>query len=133
MKRYWTMLAALAVSTAFGGIALAGYHWPGDQVMIDNVARTAQGTMGTVRASSDNVQRIGCVLFASTGDSSAHVQCFATDATGNAIQCGVDATSFAQAAGAITGSSHIIFHWDATNTCTFLSVGNLAEYPPIQP
>src|SRR5689334_3459163 len=78
MKRYSTMMALFAMTTLIGTTAFAGYRW-GSPVIIDTAARTAQGTMGTVRSSADSVQSIGCAVRASTGGSSAAVYCYATD------------------------------------------------------
>ena len=132
MKRYSTMMALFAVTTLVGTTALAGYRW-GSEVIINTAARSAQGTMGTVRGSADSTQTIGCAVRASTGGSSAAVSCYATDSAGHEVQCFVAAPIFVQAASAITSNSHLSFKWDAAGVCTYLSVENYSSNAPIEP
>jgi hypothetical protein len=132
MKRYSTMMALFAMTTLVGTTAWAGYRW-GSPVIIDTAARSAQGTMGTVRSSADNVQSIGCAVRASTGGPSAAVYCYATDSAGTDVQCYVAAPIFVEAASAITSNSHLSFKWNAAGVCTYLSVENYSSNAPIGP
>jgi hypothetical protein len=132
MKRYSTMMALFAMTTLVGTTAWAGYRW-GSEVVIDAAARSAKGTMGTVRSSADSVQSIGCAVRASTGGSTATVNCYATDSAGHDVQCNVTAPNFVQAASAITSDSTLWFKWDAAGTCTYLSVENYSSNAPIEP
>jgi hypothetical protein len=131
MKRNSIMVVLFAATTLIGTTALAGYHW-GSEVVIDTSLRKALGTMANVRASNDNVQNIGCAVRASTG-SSAGVNCYATDSTGQSIQCFSSEAGFVQAAGSITSNSHLIFQWNAQGTCTYISVENYSSNAPVEP
>jgi hypothetical protein len=131
MKRYSTMMALFAMTTLVGTTAFAGYRW-GSEVVIDAAARSAKGTMGTVRSSADSVQSIGCAVRTS-GGSTASVNCYATDSAGHDVTCNVTALNFVQAASAITSNSHLWFKWDAAGTCTYLSVENYSSNAPIEP
>jgi hypothetical protein len=132
MKRISMVLGLVAVASLVGVKAFAGYRW-GSPVIIDTTNRSAQGTMGTVRASSDSVQSIGCAVRASAGNPNATVNCYATDAAGNSVQCFASDPIFAQAASAMTDDSHLVFKWNGSGTCTYLSVENYSSNAPIQP
>jgi hypothetical protein len=132
MKRYSTMMVALLVTmTLGGGTAWAGLRW-GTEVVIDMVNRRAEGTIATVRASNDAVQSIGCVVRTTLG-APASVTCYATDSSGRSLQCNVTQASFAQAVGAMTSNSNIVFKWDAQGTCTYLSIENYSTNAPVEP
>lgn len=128
-----TMIASalFSLSTLSSVTALAGKHW-GTEVVIDAVNRKAYGSMGTVRASADSYQEIGCQVQGLAGALTT-VVCEAVDSSNHHVQCGTSNQSIVQAAQSIASNSFVSFQWDVQGTCTALVVYNSSHNDPIQP
>lgn len=109
---------------------MAGCSWS-TEVSIVMSERVAMGTMGAVRASSDNVQTIVCALRGFSA--STEMTCYATDSAGVSVRCGTNNPNIIQALSAITTNSHLRFAWDTSGRCTSLYVENYSSNPPVQP
>jgi len=128
-----TMIAAalLSLSTLSSVTAWAGKRW-GTEVVIDAANMKAYGSMGTVRASADAYQEIGCQVQGLTGTPTT-VVCEAVDSSNRHVQCGTTNPSIVQAAQSIASNSFVSFQWDVHGTCTTLEVFNYSHNDPIQP
>jgi hypothetical protein len=126
MRRLLLIVGILGFSTT----AFAGYKW-GQPVTIDTTARSATGTMGTARATADSVQYLECA--ASAGTSNVVAQCWARDAAGTTVACRSFNNYIFSALAAINSDSRITFTWDATGTCTTVSVQTGSSYQPKTP
>lgn len=100
------------------------------EVMV--TATSAQGSMGSARASSDSNQFIGCTVVGGpfgTGGS-----CAAVDRAGVFKTCSVPAASAATmlpAIEAIGSASYIAFSFDASGNCTSVQASNLSYIAPM--
>lgn len=132
MKKTTMITAALfSLSTLSSVTALAGKHW-GTEVVIDAAKMKAYGSMGTVRASADSYQEIGCQVQALAGTLTT-VVCEAVDSSNHSVQCGTTNQSIVQAAQSIASNSFVSFQWDVHGICTALEVFNYSHNDPIQP
>lgn len=132
MKKTTMIASALfSLSTLSSITALAGSHW-GTEVVIDTTNMKAYGSMGTVRASADSYQEIGCQVQGFAG-ASTKVVCEAVDSSNQHVQCGTTNQSIVQAAQSIASNSFVSFQWDVHGTCTVLEVFNYSHNDPIQP
>ncbi|MFO0683916.1 MAG: hypothetical protein U0234_17820 [Sandaracinus sp.] len=126
-------LTFLAVTTLGIGTAFAGAHW-GMEVDIDLSARTAEGTMGTARASADGTQYIGCTVRATTGPDVVRVTCQARDAQGANLVCSSTRPVMIQAAAALQANSHLYFRAaPSTSECMTLHVDNFSYNDLVTP
>jgi hypothetical protein len=108
-KRIGILASAACITVAV--TALAG-NKSVDEVSISGTAGseiTVSGSMGSARASSDNLQMIGCRVNAYSTDTTVDTTCFGRDSTGRLVTCESQSPAFAQAASAITSDSHIQF------------------------
>ena len=123
------LLVALVVVPA--GVVTAGEKLSAP-VVVNTVARTASGAMGTARNSADGNQMIGCQVNSGTTFSE-NVLCSARDAAGNFRSCQSFNATLIQAATAISSNSQLFFAWDVNNACTSLSVTTFSRFEPPLP
>ena len=119
-------VAALALGVT---PALAGYKTT-VPVYIDSAARTALGSLGTVRNSADSNQWIGCSV-SSGGTGSPWARCYATNAAGQSVSCTAFDAELVVAAGSIRPTSYVKFVWDTYGECTQIRVENWSAYRPM--
>lgn len=127
-----SMMAAFAVTALVAGTtARAGYK-VGYPVQIDTVNRSASGTLGTVRDTTDTAQYIGCNIHASS-TTGATIYCTAADAQGVSAACSSSAQSLLQVLTTLQSDSHLAFKWDASGACTYISVDTSSAFTPKSP
>ncbi len=131
MKKTTMIAAALFSLTLSSVTAWAGKHW-GTEVVIDATSMKAYGSMGTVRASADSYQEIGCQVQGLAGALTT-VVCEAVDSSNQHVLCGTTDQSIVQVAQSIASNSFLSFQWDVNGTCTALVVYNSSHNDPIQP
>lgn len=126
------LVAGLTLSLVLGGVAFAGFkeQWP---VTIDNVRRTAMGSLGTARNSADANQAIGCGVHYDAVNRKNNVNCSATDAAGHSAQCATQQAELIQIALGINGDSFVEFDWDTSGGCINITVINTSAHLPKQP
>lgn len=127
-----TLVASLTLSLALGGVAFAGFKQQ-VPVSIDNVRRTAMGSLATARNSADANQIIGCGVDYDAVNRKNNVNCSATDAAGHTAQCATQQAELIQLALGINGDSFVEFDWDKSGVCTNIAVVNSSMNPPKQP
>jgi hypothetical protein len=118
MKRRTTGLFAGAL-LAFGvcTTAIAGFH-QGQAVVINDASGFANGDLGFVHNTPDNIQYIGC-------NSSGNIaRCFARNLAGLSRACSTPNPTHLAAIHSLSGDSYLIFGWDAAGQCTFINVQN---------
>lgn len=126
MKKASLIGVALVAGALIGGAAHAGMK-SSFPVEIDMTKRTAEGSMGTARNSSDELQFIGCRM---SLDSAV---CDAMDAGGNYVGCYAANPSMTMRSvlASINGDSFIMFSWNERWECTGLQVHNNSRWVPI--
>jgi len=97
-------------------------------VVIDNINRTATGSLAAVRASADTNQTIGCVIISENGVLSAN--CLARDILGNTRNCTTSQATHLQAIAALQGDSQLIFTWNALGGCMRIAITNDSTFAP---
>jgi hypothetical protein len=124
------LVSSLVVSAAvaLGSAAWAGYKTTYSVFVGSGIA---WGAMGDARASADSTTYIGCSRSGYPG--SYMIQCYAKNASGTYGTCAINDPAMASTVASITPSSYIFFEWNASNTCTYLSVDNASYLTPIQP
>ena len=109
-------LTAFAAA-AFSATALAGFRTEQQVVMSDEL-KLANGDLGYVRRTNDDVQYIGCFVAGDAG------YCFAQNKAGVARSCWSDDPKWVQVMSAVSSDSYLIFYWDAGGYCTYVSAKN---------
>ena len=120
MKRFRferAMIAAAAVGLLASTTALAGLLQD-MAVTIDEVARSASGSLGFVRNSSDRVQYIGC----EPGSGGFGSTCYARNTAGVTRTCVTADPDVMNTIASLNGDSHLIFYWDQFGQCTAVYV-----------
>ena len=131
MNSRFAGLGILVASTLFAaGAAMAGTKRSAT-VTIDNVSRTATGSLSAVRASTDINQTIGCVIISESGTLSAN--CLARDAAGTTRNCTTSQPTHLQAIATLQGDSQLIFSWNALGACVRIAITNDSTFAPKAP
>lgn len=138
--RTFSITVALIVGTAIP--ASAGRRTPAP-VTINTSTKTASGSLGSARKSSDNNQHIGCyaqiypVLDPNAPPSeysTTYYNCFAVTSTGTAAGCilpfGQHATY--DVPRTLAEDSFLKFTWNDQGLCTSIEVQNYSYYEPVQ-
>ena len=103
-------------------------------VSIDNVARTASGSIASSRSTTDLTQTIGCevVVYPSATVTTTYVVCIAISSSGTTAVCSQQLDGWSQGGplSMITDSSYIKFGWGTDGRCSSLEVQNYSYYPP---
>jgi hypothetical protein len=92
---------------------------------------SAWGSAGSARNSLDSSQFISCNVQAWGGP--AFMYCAARDAVGNYRSCSSSSAGIVAVAAAVSSDSYIYFTFDASGTCTGLSVDNNSTAEPKKP
>ena len=115
------------------GTAQAGYK-DSLSVVIDKTNKTAQGYIGTVRNSADNVQLLGCSITVNPSTSFPFtVSCVATDTGGQTVGCYTHNDDLAHMVAGLNGDSHLQFWWDSSGSCTQIMISTYSNHEPKQP
>jgi hypothetical protein len=116
----------LTVSRAFAGGTTV---WP---VNIDSARHLAQGAVPSAVRSWDVNQTIECQTYTTVSGASASYwsYCYAYDPVGNFASCYSGSEAIAATIRGINSDSGVIFVWDASGTCTQLSVVQGSAYEP---
>jgi aldehyde:ferredoxin oxidoreductase len=125
----------LGVATVLAAGVLGTQAWAGGKsttyVYVDTATfRTAYGSMGDARNSTDTTQHIGCVVTAYGTAGGISAQCYAQDATGRYASCTTTNSSYITAVSAITPNALIEFDWDSSGACTYLRIYTSSVYRP---
>jgi hypothetical protein len=111
-----------------GGTALAG-HKVNSPVIVDLADRSAQGSLGSARNSTDTFQHIGCEVTSATWGH--QVTCAARDAAGVTASCvNLVDDGMRDTVRAMNGDSYLVFRLDEIGQCTQITVRNRSELAP---
>lgn len=119
--------AVLAAAVLAGPVALAGERIV-TPVTVNTTARWATGAIGSVRNTFDNVQFMGCSVYATTAAIS--VTCGARDASGTQVGCSTTTPNLVQAAMSIQTDDYLRFEWDSSGQCTAITLHKYSFYEP---
>jgi len=111
------------------GVASAGYR-SDYQVYVST--SIAIGAIGSVRASADSTQYIGCINEGYTSGTQ-YILCYARSSAGTYGSCTSSDPRLISAVTSITDNAFLEFSWDASGSCTFLEVAATSYYPPVTP
>lgn len=130
----------IVISVAGAALPVLAGRKTSAPVVVNTNTRTASGSQGTARSSSDSQQRIGCsfaLIPAAPGSSDPaqrQFSCFAATSTGLFVMCFFPETATnGDFLSVLAEDSFIRFTWDASGTCTSLRVENASYYEPVQP
>jgi hypothetical protein len=112
-----TLTAAALSASAFAGFRTA------QQVVMSDEKKLANGDLGYVHQTSDDVQYIGCFVAGDEG------YCFARNLAGDTRSCWSNEAKWVSAMAAVGSDTHLTFYWNDGGYCTFVSAvnGSLAE------
>jgi len=116
------LLTALAAA-AFSASAFAGFR-SGQQVVIADQYSLANGDVGFVHHTSDDVQWIGCLTAGDAG------YCLARNQEGVIRSCWSNEARWVNTMRAVNSDSYVLFYWDASGYCTYVSVQNDSSTMP---
>jgi len=135
VNKKWVRLGDLSLSVAVLATALVGTAHAGRRtaapVVVNSTSRSASGSVGSARNSSDSIQWIGCQT--STSLTSHFITCSAADSTGRSASCSMtgDENNFVLLGlSAMTESSMITFTWDTVGNCTSVLISTYSDYVP---
>jgi len=112
-RMFLTTLATAAVSAS----AFAGFQ-TGQQVVMSDQKKLANGDLGYVHQTTDDVQYIGCFVAGDAG------YCFAQSKAGVARSCWSDEPRWVNAMAAVSKDTYLLFYWDANGYCTYVGASN---------
>lgn len=122
-SKFKHVLIGTMVAGALATTAIAGFK-TGQQVVIADASKMANGELGTVRNSADTVQYIGCTVQGDAGS------CTARNSAGLTRSCSTTETKWLNTMRALDGDSYLTFKWDANGKCTYVSVQNSSTSAP---
>ncbi|MGH8106120.1 MAG: hypothetical protein ACREO2_07365, partial [Arenimonas sp.] len=101
-------------------------------VYVNDVYRSAGGTMTDARGSADNQQFIGCYSYYDTMGGAAPYMgfCYASNSAGMTKSCSTTNSAIVQSIRSISAESYIGFSWNADGTCRYVLVNNNSYYKP---
>ena len=123
-------LAITALATALVGTAHAGKRTSAP-VIVNSTNRSASGSVGSARNSSDSTQWIRCQT--STSLISHVITCSAADSAGRSASCsmtGDDSNFLLLGLSVMSESSMITFTWDSVGNCTSVLISTYSDYVP---
>jgi hypothetical protein len=130
----WLSAGVVAMALMVPALADAGARlsFP---VSVNVQNKSAHGSLGTARASSDTRQELGCYLHASKTGNAGNWQtghCLAVDANGVQYGCYFreDAPTLVQAVQAVSSDSYVKFRAVVGNTCHEVMVSNTSAAEP---
>jgi hypothetical protein len=112
-----------------GGVADAGSKWNGNgsvQVTVNaDGSGIASGYLGAIyNNTATTVEYIGCQK-----GSDNRILCLArVEGAATNVNCSARSAYLAQAISSLSGDARLIFTWNASGTCTGISVGHSSEY-----
>ncbi len=124
-RRTIGLFAGALLASGFATTALAGFH-QGQAVVIIDASSFANGDLGFVHNTPDSTQYIGCT---SSGTSA---NCFARNLAGLYRSCSTANPTHLAAIHALNADSYLLFGWNASGQCTFISVQNSSLTVPKQ-
>src|SRR5688572_13391485 len=110
---FLTTLAA----AAFSASAFAGFR-TGQQVVMSDEKKLANGDLGYVHQTSDDVQYIGCFVAGDAG------YCFARNRAGVTRSCWSDDARWVSAMAAVSKDTYLLFYWNDGGYCTYVNARN---------
>jgi hypothetical protein len=117
----------LTLSLLCGTIAIAHAGWKTD-AYVSGGPHYSNGALGSVRASTDSTQYIGCTTyFSNTG------YCYSVSASGTYRSCYWNNAIISEVVATMRSYSYVEFDWDDSGNCTAVSVGNDSIYRPMIP
>jgi len=143
-SRLTRLAAPLLASALLAGVARpahAGRKTPAN-VVINTTTRTASGSLGSTRNTTDNVQYIACQgtlypnLDPTSGSySSRSYFCYARTTAGASASCTIATSTdpLVDIQPTLAEDSFVEFKWNASGYCTSLRVENYSYYAPVQP
>lgn len=114
------LMGTLAVSSRSD----AGLKGTNSVVSINTSSRTATGSLGLARNSSNSTEYIGCGM-----DSPGNAFCTARDSGGTTVSCSTTSSSFREVLKSMNGDSFVSFSWDSAGACTRVYVDNYSFWP----
>jgi hypothetical protein len=124
-------LGGLLIAASVAQVADAGQKL-NQTVTINTAARFAVGAIGVARNTANNVEYIQCSLFVSAPGAKPGVQCGAANSAGTTATCYTYDASIVEAAKGMNSDGLIQFWYDASGTCTGLTVVASSRYAPKQ-
>jgi hypothetical protein len=118
-----TLTAAGIASAAFGGLR------SNFGVSIDDLNKTARGSVSGARNSTDNVQLLQC-SYGAWSSGAISMVCAARDATGLSRTCLTQNPLFIEFARSMHGDSILEFRWDADGKCTYVGIAQSSHIDP---
>jgi len=117
-------IAGLLAATA----AWAGYKgtWP---VYVDTLNRTAGGSLGSTRNSTDSSQYIGCYTYAYSSGSE-YALCIASTSAGAYASCWSSVPQIINVVRSLNGDGYVYFRYDTGGQCTYVEVQNYSTLEP---
>ena len=98
-------------------------------VSINTTTRTASGSLGSARNSSDSTQYIECFL--SAGSAGVPFgSCAATNTSGTHVTCSSNNLGIIEQIRAMNGDDRVQFYYDAAGECTLITLTRSSRYAP---
>lgn len=124
MRSYFGRVVSIAfVAAALSATAFAGFK-TGQQVVIADGDRFANGDIGYARNTGDSIQRIGCEVNGDVGT------CYARNRDGLSRSCYTSSAKWVNTMRALNGDSWLYFKWDAAGKCISIIVDNGSTSAP---
>ena len=98
-------------------------------VSISTTNRTASGSLGSARNSSDGVQYIECFVTAGTSGV-AFGSCAATNTSGTHVYCSSNSSGIIDQIRAMNGDDRVQFYYNASGECTLVTLTRSSRYAP---
>jgi spore coat protein U-like protein len=121
-------LVLMAASCIVAMSALAGSKLNG-RVIIDDAKRLAYGPLGGARNSADSAQAIA-ITVSSRPDGTRNLSVIFTNSAGLSRACTTSDPLLIEVADKTQGDSSIQALWNASGTCTYISVSQSSFQPP---
>ena len=136
MKKLATTVLGLTLVATASTAAFAGYKYGYQTTILTFPTYSmAYGSIGSTRNSADNIQYIGCQMYANTSYSV--MDCFARDVTGKYLSCyNRENQGLKDSVAAISDGAHVSFQTDPADQtkCGFVQVvtgSHMAEPPQL--
>jgi hypothetical protein len=107
-----TLVAGTLSASAFAGFRTA------QQVVMSDEKKLANGDLGYVHQTTDDLQYIGCFVAGDAG------YCFARNLAGLTRSCWSDEARWVRVMAGVSSDSYLVFYWDDGGYCTYVSAKN---------
>jgi hypothetical protein len=123
MKKWPSIILAVAGALSVGGVARAGYHelQPVGVSKGSDGAGYSWGHMGDATAAADGIQYLQCGVWYWAGGA-AHAVCYSRDANGNNAYCVSAEPAAVQTVAALTSDAQVEYYFDGKGNCTGIQV-----------